>query len=95
MYSLVDSLEHGSSGWWWWGFVVYYFCSSYRVAKPFSSFSPSSKSSIGVPVLSPMVGCKLPHLYWSESGVASQETAIQQALLGISNSVWVWCLQMG
>jgi hypothetical protein len=39
------------------------------------------------------------HLYWSGSGRASQETATsgscQQALLGISNSVWVWCLYMG
>jgi hypothetical protein len=36
------------------------------------------------------------HLYWSGSGL---ETAIsgscQQALLGISNSVWVWCLHVG
>jgi hypothetical protein len=46
-----------------------------------------------------MVGCKHPHLYWSGSARASQETAIpgscQQLLLGISNSVWDWCLQMG
>ena len=37
-----------------------------------------------------------PRLYWSGSGRTSQETAIsgscQQAILGISNSVWVWCL---
>jgi hypothetical protein len=61
----------------------------------FSSFSPSLNSSTGVPVVSLMVGCEHVHLYWSGSGRASQETAIQQALLGISNSVWVWCLQMG
>jgi hypothetical protein len=46
-----------------------------------------------------MLGCKHMHLYWSGSGRASQETAIsgsyQQALFGISNSVWVWCLHMG
>jgi hypothetical protein len=44
-------------------------------------------------------GYVYPHLCWSDSGRASQGTAIpgscQQALLGISNSVWVWCLQMG
>jgi hypothetical protein len=50
------------------------------------------------PMISSMIGCKCPHLYWSGSGRASQGTAIpgscQQALLGISNSVSVWCLQM-
>jgi hypothetical protein len=50
-------------------------------------------------MLSPMVGCKHPHLYWSGSSRASQETAVsgsyQQVLLGISNSVWVWYLLMG
>jgi hypothetical protein len=39
-----------------------------------------------------MVDCEHPHLYWSGFAKASQETAIsgscQQALLGISNSVW-------
>jgi hypothetical protein len=34
-----------------------------------------------------MFGCIHPHLYWSGS--------CQQALLGISNSVWVWWLNMG
>ena len=51
-------------------------------------------SSIGVPVLSPMVGWKHPPLYLSGSGRASEETTIsgscQQALLGIHNSVCVW-----
>jgi hypothetical protein len=46
-----------------------------------------------------MVGCERPHLFWSCSGRAFQGTAIpgscQQALLGISKSIWVWCLQMG
>jgi hypothetical protein len=46
-----------------------------------------------------MFGCGHPHLYWSGSGRASWGTAIsgfcQQVLLGISNSVWVWCQQMG
>jgi hypothetical protein len=58
-----------------------------------TSFSPSPNSSIGVHVLSLMVGCEHPHLYWSGSGRAFEETAVsssyQQAFLGISNSVWV------
>jgi hypothetical protein len=41
--------------------------------------------------------CEYLHLY--QSGRASQETAIpgscQQGLLGIRNSIRVWCLQMG
>jgi hypothetical protein len=56
-------------------------------------------SSIGVPMLSPRVGFKHQHLYWSGTGRASQGTTVpgscQQALPGISNNVWVWCLQMG
>ena len=60
---------------------------SMGVANAFSSFSPSSNSSIGDPVLSPIVGWKHLPLYLSGSGRASQETAIsgsyQQALLGI------------
>jgi hypothetical protein len=78
-----------------WGFWIV----DIVVAIPFSSFSPFSYSSIGVPMLSPMVGCEHPHLFQSGSGRASQETAIsgscQQALLGISNSDWVWCLHRG
>jgi hypothetical protein len=50
-------------------------------------------------MLSLMVGCEHPHLYWSGSGRASQGTAIpgfcQEALHGINNTVWVWYLQMG
>jgi hypothetical protein len=46
-----------------------------------------------------LVGCEYLHLYWSGAGRASQARAIpgscQQALLGISNSVLVWCLQKG
>jgi hypothetical protein len=65
----------------------------------FSSFSPSPTSSIGVPVLSLLVGWENPHLCWSGSGRVSQETAIsgcsQQALLGISNIVWFWCPHVG
>jgi hypothetical protein len=46
-----------------------------------------------------MVGCEHPCLYLSGSGRTSQETNIsgscQHALVGINNSVWVWCLYMG
>ena len=67
--------------------------------KPFNSLGPFSSSFIGDPVLSPMDDCEHPLLYLSGTGRASQETAIsgscQQALLGICNSVWVWCLYIG
>jgi hypothetical protein len=50
-------------------------------------------------MLSAMIGSKHLHLYWSGSGRAYRGTAItgsyQQVLLGMSYSVWVWCLQMG
>ena len=63
------------------------------VVLPMELQSPSVPSVLSLTpplgsLLSPMVGCKHLHLYWSGSGRASQETAIsgsyQQALLGIS-----------
>jgi hypothetical protein len=46
-----------------------------------------------------MVGCEYFQLFQSGADRVSQGTAIlgscQQALFGIRNSVWVWCLQMG
>jgi hypothetical protein len=70
-------------------------CSSYGVV---SSFSPSPNSSIGVHMRILMVGCEILSLHLSGFGRASQETAItgscQQALLGISNNVWGWWLNM-
>jgi hypothetical protein len=45
-----------------WGLVSWYCCSSYGVAIPFSSFSPSFNSSIGVPRLGLIVGCEYLHL---------------------------------
>ena len=87
------------SPWELWGYVVgWYRCSSYGVANLFSSFSPFPNSSIGVPVLSLMIGCKHLPKYWSDSGISFQDTAISgcclHVLLGISNSVWVWWLYM-
>ena len=45
-------------------------------------------------MLSLMVGCEHPHLYWSFSGRTSQWTALpdssQQVFLGIRNWVWDW-----
>jgi hypothetical protein len=53
-------------------------------------------SSIGAPMLNPMVVCKYPPLYLSGSGRTSLEAAIsgscQHALLGIHSNVWVWWL---
>jgi hypothetical protein len=95
VYTFVGGLVPGNSG----GLVGLYSCSSYGVANYFNSFSPSSTSSIGVSMLSPMVGWVRLPLYLSGSGRASQETAIadscQQALLGMHNSIWVWCLYIG
>ena len=51
IYSLVSGLVP-----WTLGGPVSWYVSSYGVANPFSSFSPSHSSSIGVPMLSPMVG---------------------------------------
>jgi hypothetical protein len=50
-------------------------------------------------MVSLMVSCNYPHLYWSGSGTASQEIAIsgscQQALLDTSNSDRVRWLHIG
>jgi hypothetical protein len=61
VYPLVGGLVPGSSG----VLVGSYCCSSYGAANPFSSFSPFSNSSIGDPMLSPMVGWEQPPLYLS------------------------------
>jgi hypothetical protein len=90
VYSLVGSLVPGSSG----VLIGSYCCSSYGNANLFSSLGPFSSSSIGDPVLSPMIGWEHPPMYLSGSGIGPQETAIsdscQQALVGINNSLWVW-----
>ena len=69
-------------------------CSPHKTAKPLSSSSPISNSSMGYPVLNPVVGFEHPPLYLLGSNRASQETAIsgscQQALPSIHNSIQVW-----
>jgi hypothetical protein len=71
---------------------------SYRAADPFSSLGTFSNSSIGSPVFHPIDDCEHPLLYFTGTGIASQERAIsgscQQNLSGICNSVWVWWLIM-
>jgi hypothetical protein len=71
--------------------VSLYFCSSYKVADPFSSLGTFSSSSIGGPVFHPIDDCEHPLLYLPGAGIASQETDIsgsfQQNLAGICNSV--------
>jgi hypothetical protein len=78
--------------------VGWYCCSSFGVANPFSFFCPFPNSSIGVPILSLMVGSNNAHLYLSGASRASQGTIIwgscQQVLLVISKSVYVWWLHM-
>jgi hypothetical protein len=51
----------------------------------YGPFNPSSDSSIEFPVLSLMVGCEYPHLYWLDSDRASQETAILGMLLSMKS----------
>jgi hypothetical protein len=86
-------------GWGWGLLVSSYYCSSYRVADPFSSLGTFSSSFIGGPVLHPIADCEHPLMYLPGTGRASQETAMsgscQQNLTGICNSVWVWWLYMG
>jgi hypothetical protein len=95
VYSLVGGPVPGSS----WESGQLTLLLLHGAANPLSSFSPLSNSSIGDPVISPMVDCKHLPLYLSGSGRASQETAIsgscQQALPGIPNSVQIWWLHMG
>jgi hypothetical protein len=88
VYSLVGGLVPGNSGGACWLILLFFLwgCKSLQL------LSPSSKCSIGVPVLSSMVGCEHPHLYLSGSGRAISGSS-QEVLLG--NNIWVWCQQMG
>jgi hypothetical protein len=68
-----------------------YFCSTYRVADPFSSSGTFSSSSIGGLVTHPIADCEHPLLCLLGPGITSQETAIsgsfQQNLAGLYNGV--------
>ena len=90
VYSLVGGLVPGS---WGRGLLGLYCCSSYRVANPFSFFSPFSNSFIGACPCSVQWMTVSIHLSTVPlcSGRVSQETfkpgSCQQALFGISNSI--------
>jgi hypothetical protein len=79
--------------------LISLYCSTYRVADPFSSLGTFSSSSIEGPVIYPIANCEHPLLCLPGTGIASQETAIsgyfQQNLAGICNSICVWKLIMG
>ena len=81
------------------GVLISSYCSTYRVADPFSSLDAFSSFSIGGPLFHPIDDCEHPLLYLPATGIASYETAItgslQQNLSGICNSVCVCCLIMG
>jgi hypothetical protein len=90
IYSLVGGLVPGSFG--GSGYLILFFlwgCSPLQFLQPFPN------SSIGIPGLSPMVGCECLHLYWSGAGkVIAIFDSCLQAVLGIRNSVRVLCLRM-
>ena len=73
--------------------------SYYVVAKLFSSYNPSAKSSIEVPYFRPILGYKYLYLSQSAAGRAFKRTVMLgsclQAQYSISKSVRVWCLHMG
>jgi hypothetical protein len=60
--------------------VSSYCCSSYRVAKPFSSLGTFSSSSIGGPVFHSIADCEHPLLYLPDTGKASQEESCIRVL---------------
>jgi hypothetical protein len=66
------------------------------VAIPFSSFSLSPNSSIGLCWLTPVAACEYLDLSQWGAGRAFRRTAMPvswlQAFLVIHNSVWVWWL---
>jgi hypothetical protein len=80
------------------GVLVNSYCSTYRVADPFSSLGTFSSSSIGGSVIHPIADCEHPLLCLLGPGIVSQETAIsgsfQQNLASVCNGVSVWKLIM-
>jgi hypothetical protein len=69
------------------GILVSSYCSSYRVADPFTSLGTFSSSFIRGPVFHPIDDCEHPLLYLPGTGIASQERTMsgscQQNLSGI------------
>jgi hypothetical protein len=97
--SYISSWNHGSPsvyfGWWFSPWELWAIWLVDAVVLPMELQTPSTPSVLALtPPLGPLTqsGCMHLHLCWSGSGRASQGTAItgscQQALLGISDSVW-------
>jgi hypothetical protein len=80
------------------GILISSYCSTYRVADPFSSLDAFSSSSIAGLGFYPIDDCEYLFLYLPVSGIASQDTALsgslQQNLAGICNSFCIWWLIM-
>ena len=92
------------------GVLVSSYCSTYRVADPFSSLGTFPSSSIGGLVIHPIADCEHPLLCLKGPGIVSLETAIygsfQQNLTSVCNGVnlletnygmdpWIWQSQDG
>ena len=79
--------------------VRWHYGAFYGITTCFTSFSPSSNSSIGVLDLCPMVGCKCLHMSQSAAGRYSQRTVMLGSCLkvqhSISQRIRVWCPSMG
>jgi hypothetical protein len=79
--------------------VSSYCCSTYRIADLFSSLDTFSSSSIGDPVIHPIVDCEHPLLCFLGAGLVSQGTAIswslQQRLASVCHGIIIWRLIMG
>ena len=95
VYSLVGSVISGSSRASGWLTLLFFLwgCKPLQLLQSFPylfHWCPRTQSDSC---------CEYLHLSTSGAGIASQGTAIpgscQQVFLGISNSVWVWCLQIG
>ena len=93
VYSLIDGLVPVSFG----RSVCLILLFFLWVYKPLHLLQSFSNSSIGDPMLSPMVGCEHLPLYLSGSGRASQETAVsvvsKHFLASTIVSAFVDCIQ--
>jgi hypothetical protein len=64
-----------------------YCWSSFRVAIPFSCFCPSPNSSIGVPILCPVIGCEYLYQFQSAAGRAYQRTTMLGSCLKAQHNI--------